>query len=157
MSSHLATYLALAHHSESTLADSLRTVGQGHTEHPDVLFTCQALEAMSRDHVNRLAAVVRRYDEKDDGSVEEPERLRAAGVADVRGGPVGLLRDLQDLHLLATLVQTTWTVIGQAAQGLRDDELFGLSKQGLTDSARQIAWLITRMKSAAPQALIVSP
>jgi len=42
----LANYLALAHHSESTLADSLRTVQQGHAEHPDVLFTCQAQEAM---------------------------------------------------------------------------------------------------------------
>jgi len=60
VSTHLATHLALADHSESTLADSLHTVGQGHAEHPDVLFTCQALEAMSRDHVNRLAAVVRR-------------------------------------------------------------------------------------------------
>jgi len=60
VSTHLATHLALADHSHSTLAYSLHTVGQGHAEHPDVLFTCQALEAMSRDHVNRLAAVVRR-------------------------------------------------------------------------------------------------
>lgn len=157
MSTHLATYLALADHSECTLADSLHTVGQGHAEHPDVLFTCQALEAMSRDHVNRLAAVVRRYGEQDDGSLEEPERLRGSGIGETRTGPVGMLRDLQDLHLLATLVQTTWTVIGQGAQGLRDDELFALAKQGITDTARQISWLITRMKSAAPQALIVSP
>jgi len=120
----LANYLALAHHSDNTLADSLRTVQQGHAEHPDVLFTCQAQEAMSRAHVNRLAAVVRRYDEEDDESVEEPAHLRAAGVGEVRSGPVGPLRDLQNLHLLATMVQTTWTVIGQAAQGLRDDELF---------------------------------
>jgi len=40
---------------------------------------------------------------------------------------------------------------------LRDDELFARAKQGMTDTARQISWLTTRMKPAAPQALIVSP
>ena len=157
MSPHLATYVALADHSESILADSLRRVGQGHAQHPDVLFTCQALEAMSRDHLTGLATVVARYGEQDDGSVEEPERLRAAGIEQVRTGPVGLLRDLQDLHLLATLVQTTWTVIGQGAQGLRDEELLSLSQHAVADTARQISWFTTRMKAAAPQALIVGP
>jgi hypothetical protein len=157
MNTHLATYVALAHHSEQTLADSLHTVGQGHSDHPDVLFTCQALAAMSRHHVDRLSPVAQRYGEQDDGSVEEPERLHAAGVGEVRTGPVGLLRDLQDLHMLASLVQSTWTVIGQGAQGLRDDELLSISEDAAADTARQIAWFTTRMKVAAPQALIVSP
>ena len=41
---------------------------------------------------------------KDD--VDEPERLHADGLTSTREGEIGLLRDLQDLHLLATLVQT---------------------------------------------------
>jgi hypothetical protein len=151
---HLATYVALAHRSEQTLAESMRAVGQGHAKHPDVLFTCRTLATMSDDHVRRLAPMAERYGE--DNQVAEPERLHAAGLAEVRSGPVGLLRDLQDLYLLATLVQTTWTVVAQGAQGLRDDELLALAEAANKDTARQLAWLNTRMKVAAPQALIVA-
>ena len=155
MSTHLATYVALIHASETTLADSFDTIGQGHSNHPDVLFTCQALAKMSRAHVARLQPVVARYGE--DSDVEEPQRLHATGVGEVRNGAVGLLRDLQDLHMLATLVDSTWTVIGQGAQGLRDEELLSIEKAARKDVSRQLTWLVTRMKSAAPQALIVAP
>jgi hypothetical protein len=107
------------------------------------------------DHRERLAPVVRRYGE--DRDVDEPERLHAAGLAETRPGEIGLLRDLQDLHTLATLVHTTWTVIGQGAQGLRDRELLELAQQCDGETTRQIAWLETRRKVAAPQALIVAP
>jgi len=153
----LATYLALAHRSERTLADSFRVVGAGHAQHPDVLFTCRALAEFSDDHVRRLAPLVERYGERLHGDdVEEPERLHADGLAEVRQGPVGLLRDLQDLHVLGTLVQTTWTVITQAAQGLRDRDLIAMAQQANSDTSRQLSWLNTRMKAAAPQALILS-
>src|SRR5690348_702997 len=99
----LTTYMALAHRGEQTLADSFRVVGQGHAQHPDVLFTCQALAALSDEHVRRLAPLVERYGEQGHGDdVAEPERLHADGLAEVRTGPVGLLRDLQDLHVLGT-------------------------------------------------------
>jgi cytochrome c553 len=154
---HLATYVALLHRGEQTLADSLRAVGQGHAKHPDVLFTCQALAALSDDHVRRLAPIAQRYGEQARAEdVQEPERLHAAGLAQTRTGPVGLLRDLQDLHVLASLVQTSWTVVSQAAQGLRDTELHQLATHANSQTSRQLAWLNTRMKAAAPQALIVS-
>ena len=153
---HLATYVALAEHSETMLADSLRIVGQGHADHPDVLFTCQALETMSRTVLERLRPVVERYGEPDTDRIPEPERLRSAGLAEVRSGPVGLLRDLQDLHLLATLTHSTWTVVDQGAQGLRDGELATLAHDAMATASRQIAWLTTRMKATAPQALIVA-
>jgi hypothetical protein len=154
---HLATYVALAHRSERTLAESLRTVGQGHAQHPDVLFTCEALARMSDQHVAQLGPIAERYGEASRGDdIEEPERLHADGLADVRSGPVGLLRDLQDLHLLATLVQTTWTVIAQAAQGLRDEDLLTVAQRSVGETGRQLSWFTTRMKAAAPQALIVA-
>ncbi len=154
---HLATYVALLHRAEQTLSDSLRTVGEGHAQHPDVLFTCQALAEMSDQHVRQLAPIAQRYGEQADGEdIKEPERLHAAGLAHTRSGPVGLLRDLQDLHLLATLVQTSWTVVSQAAQGLHDKELHQLAVHANAEISRQLSWLNTRMKAAAPQALIVS-
>jgi hypothetical protein len=152
---HLSTYVGLADRSEETLASSLRAVADGHAHVSDVHFTCRMLADWSDEHRLRLAPVVERYGEERD--VDEPERLHAAGLAEVREGEVGLLRDLQDLHVLASLVQTTWTVVAQGAQGLRDRELLEIAGSCNEGTARQLAWLNTRMKVAAPQALIVAP
>ena len=120
---HLTTYVGLADHSEQTLADSLRAVAEGHADVADVFHTCHLLAQWSDANREALAPIAERYGEADD--VDEPERLHAAGLAGAREGEIGLLRDLQDLHVLATLVRTTWTVIAQGAQGLRDRDQIG--------------------------------
>lgn len=151
---HLSTYVGLADHSERILAESFRATAEGHAKAADVFHTCHLLALMSDQHREHLAPIVERYGEED---IEEPERLHAAGLAQSRQGEIGLLRDLQDLHLLATLVQTTWTVIAQGAQGLRDTELLEVATKANADTSRQLTWLNTRMKMAAPQALIMTP
>ena len=152
---HLTTYVGLADRSEQTLGDSFREVARGHAHVADVYHTCLQLAGWCDEHRRRLAPVVQRYGE--DRDVEEPERLHADGLAQTREGEIGLLRDLQDLHLLTTLVQTTWTVIAQGAQGLRDHELLEIATSSHAETSRQLRWLNTRMKVAAPQALIVAP
>ena len=152
---HLTTYIGLADHSEQTLAESFRAVATGHAHVADVFHTCHLLAGWSQANRDALAPVVERYGEAED--VDEPERLHAAGLVSTRAGEVGLLRDLQDLHVLATLVQTTWTVVAQGAQGLRDRELLDVAREANDQTSRQLSWLNTRMKSAAPQALIVAP
>lgn len=152
---HLTTYVGLADHSEKTLADSFRAVANGHAHIADVHHTCRMLADWSDANRDALAPIVERYGEADD--VDEPERLHAAGLAQTREGEIGLLRDLQDLHVLASLVQTTWTVIAQGAQGLRDPELLEVAQSANAQTSRQLTWLNTRMKTAAPQALIVAP
>ncbi len=152
---HLTTYIGLADHSEKTLADSFRAVAEGHAHVADVFHICQMFAEWSEDNREALAPIIQRYGEADD--VDEPERLHAAGLAETREGEVGLLRDLQDLHVLATLVQTTWTVIAQGAQGLRDRDLLEVAQHAGDQTSRQLTWLNTRMKQAAPQALIVAP
>jgi hypothetical protein len=151
---HLSTYVGLADHSEQILADSLRAVAQGHARVADVFHTCHLLAEMSEQHRASLAPAVRRYGEDDIG---EPDRLHAEGLGEPRTGEIGLLRDLQDLHVLATFVQTTWTVIAQGAQGLRDPELLEIATTANAETSRQLTWFNTRMKAAAPQALIVTP
>lgn len=152
---HLSTYVALADRSEQTLASSFRTVAEGHAHVADVFHTCCTLAQMSDTHREALAPARERYGAADD--VDEPERLHADGLVEVRRGEIGLLRDLQDLHVLTDLVQTTWTVIAQGAQGLRDRELLDVADRARAGCARQRAWLDTRIKAAAPQALIVTP
>jgi hypothetical protein len=67
-----------------------------------------------------------------------------------------LLRDLQDLYLMASECDICWTVIGQAAQGARDRGLLDVVRRCEGETAGQRNWLRTRMKQAAPQALVVS-
>jgi hypothetical protein len=123
-----------------------------------VFHMCETLAKMSDSHVTRMAPIARRYNEgRVEDDVNEPERLHAQGLAQIREGQIGLLRDLQDLYVLATLVQTTWTVLAQGAQGLRDEHVLQVATSANAETARQLAWLNTRMKAAAPQALIVAP
>ncbi|MFC8269825.1 hypothetical protein ACFUIZ_29510 [Streptomyces cinereoruber] len=150
---HLATYVGLQHAASRTLADSFRQVADGHADEPDVHTLCHTLAAMSDAHVDRLAPVADRYGEQRE---DEPERLHADGLGETRSGGVGLLRDLQDLYVLASFVDITWTVLGQAAQGTRDHELLDVVTSCETDTRRQLKWLNTRIKQAAPQALIAS-
>ncbi|WP_028651762.1 hypothetical protein [Nocardioides halotolerans] len=151
---HLATYVGLVDHSEQVLADSFRTVADGHAHVADVHHLCLTLAGMCDRHREQLAPVVERYGEED---LDEPERLRADALLQAREGEIGLLRDLQDLHLLASLVKSTWVVIAQGAQGLRDRDLLEVAQSSQQETDRQLTWLNTRMKAAAPQALIVAP
>ena len=150
----LAVYVGMVHAAEQTLADSFRQVGEGHAAESDVAHMCSTLAGWSDDHVQRLQPVADRYGEM---GVTEPARLHAEGLSETRSGPVGLLRDLQDLYVLAALVQSSWTVVLQAAQGARDRELLGLAQFCESETDRQMTWLTTRIKQAAPQALLVAP
>jgi hypothetical protein len=73
-----------------------------------------------------------------------------------RTGPIALLQDLQDLYLMASECDIAWTILGQAAQGARDDELLAVVQRCEKETTIQLSWLRTRMKSAAPQALVVA-
>ena len=150
----LNIYLGLLHKGEQTLADSFRQVAEGHGAEPDVHFLCRTLAKQCDHHEELLAPLAERYGE--DGSDDEPERLHADGLSETRSGPVGLLRDLQDLYLLATLVDATWTVVEQAGSALRDKELLSAVEKCQAETQQQISWLKTRMKQAAPQALLVA-
>lgn len=149
----LPVYLGLLHSSEGTLAGSFRQVAQGHGHEPDVFFICHTLAGQCDDHQHALAPIIERYGEVHDD--DEPERLHADGLKDTRSGPVGLLRDLQDLYLMASLVDISWTMIKQAARGLRDERLLTVISACDAETDIQLKWLSTRMKQAAPQALIL--
>jgi hypothetical protein len=150
----LKIYLGMLHQAEQTLAESFRQVAEGHGAEPDVHFLCQTLAAQCDRHGELLQPVVQRYGESI--ADHEPERLHAEGLSTTREGPVGLLRDLQDLYLLASLVDITWTMVKQAGSALRDKELLEVVAKCDAETATQLRWLQTRMKQAAPQALVVA-
>jgi hypothetical protein len=149
----LDVYVGLLRHAERTLAETFRQVAEGHGDEPDVRSVCNRQAKICDQHVDALEAAARRYGEAED--VDEPERLHADGPSETRSGPVGLIRDLQDVYLLASIVDITWTMVGQAAQALRDTDLLDTVHACEGETSTQLAWLKTRMKAAAPQALLV--
>ena len=64
-SSHLSTYVGLADHSEGTLAESFRAIGEGHAHVADVFHTCTMLAGWCEEHRERLRPLVERYGEDD--------------------------------------------------------------------------------------------
>jgi hypothetical protein len=150
---HLSTYVGLVDEGEQTLARSFREVAQGHAQEADVVHLCERFAVQCDSHREQLAPVVERYGEDRE---DEPERLHAQGLGGTRTGGVGLLRDLHDLYLLVSYLDIAWTVVGQAARAVRDDELLGVVQWCEKETSAQLSWLTTRMKEAAPQALVVA-
>jgi hypothetical protein len=150
----LPIYLALLHRSEQTLAAAFRQVADGHAAEPDVYSICRLLADQCDGHVAALQPALARYGEPDEE--DGPEDLHAPGLPRTRTGPVGLLRDLQDLYVLTSLVDVTWTMVKQAALGLRDKDLRAIVESSDAQTSLQLDWLRTRMSQAAPQALIAA-
>jgi hypothetical protein len=149
----LAHYIGLLHRAEQELGAALREVGEGHVEEPDVHVICAKLAADCETHAERLEPFAGRYGEE---AEDEPERLHSELFQGTRSGELGLLRDLHDLYLMACECDMAWTLVGQAARGARDGELLELVESSEGETATTLKWLSTRMKQAAPQALVVS-
>ena len=150
---HLAHYLGLLHRAEQDLAAGLRHVAEAHAEEVDVFHIAQLVAAQCDEHVRRLAPFVERYGED---APDEPDRLHADLFQGPREGGLGLLRDLHDLYLEASNCDIAWTVVGQAAKGARDEALGAVVSTCDHETANHLQWLKTRMKAAAPQALVVA-
>jgi ferritin-like metal-binding protein YciE len=149
---HLGTYLGIVHESEQQLVQAFKKVGKKHGKEPDILHICQKLASWSENHVKGLKKFVEKYNEK---KSDEPDRLSKDLFSEPRSGSLALLRDLHDVWLLVQEVELCWKVILQAAQALRDKDLEALCQQSNDENDRQAAWLLTRIKQAAPQVLVV--
>jgi hypothetical protein len=137
----------------ATLAHSYRQVAEGHADEADVRRICEQFATQCDHHEEQLRPFTARYGSHPSG---EPERLHANGLSLTRSGGLGLLRDLHDLYLLASYLDMAWTLVGQAAKGARDRELIRTVGQCAKETEDQQKWLTTRLKAAAPQALLVA-
>jgi hypothetical protein len=149
----LAHYLGLLHRAELSLASAYREVAGQHGDEPDVARECELFAAQCDHHAELLQPFTERYGEEAD---DEPDRLHSEIFRGTRTGGLGLLRDLHDLYLMATESDLSWTLVGQAAKGARDRDLGDVVSACDGETAIQLKWLQTRMKAAAPQALVVT-
>lgn len=150
---HVEHLLHLLHHAQLDLARAFREVGEGHRDETDVFHLTHKLARQCDAHAERLEPFRERYRQ---GGTQGPDRLHAEMFSGTRGGALGLLRDLLDLYVMAARCDMAWTLTGQAAKGLRDDELLQVVDDCEGETALALKWLRTRMKAAAPQALLVA-
>ena len=150
---HLAHYLGLLHQAQTNLAEAFRQVAAAHREEPDIENLCQRQAERCQAHADMLRPFAQRYSEQ---ASRGPDRLHSEMFRGTRAGGIGLLRDLQDLYLMAAECDICWTVIGQAAHGARDNDLLAVVQKCEGETAIQLKWLRSRMKQAAPQALVVA-
>ncbi|MFV2112972.1 hypothetical protein ACFHW0_11640 [Micromonospora sp. LOL_025] len=150
---HLAHYLGLLHRAQVNLGDAFRQVADAHAEEPDIEHLCQQQAKRCEAHAEQLQPFAARYSED---APTEPDRLHSQLFTGTRSGGLGLLRDLHDLYLMAAECDIAWTVVGQAAYGARDEDLLAVVRRCEGETSIQLKWLRTRMKAAAPQALVVA-
>ena len=150
---HIGRYIDLVHRTEFDLAKAFRKVSKAHGDEPDVYQTCQLLARWSDKLAAELEPFITKYKPEKD---TEPDRLTRMLLKDTRKGGMALLRDLHDLYLVASEVLICCTILKQGADSLRDKQLTNLCETMEKQTKRQSNWLMTRMKAAAPQTLVVN-
>jgi hypothetical protein len=150
---------------ELDLADDFRKVGERHAVEHDVYHLAHTLAMQCEAHVERLRAFAGRYEAPRDheavggssgaGSILETARRRLSELVGRQPTGVVLLNDLRHLFVEAQDVGVLWVIVAQAAQALRDEELLIVCTECHAESIVQMHWLLTRIKTAAPQALTV--
>jgi len=150
---HIALYLKMVRDSERQLAKAFVTVANHHQQEPDMEELCRLLASWSRIKAQSAERFIQKYGEEHD---REPARLYSDLFQGPRRGGLALLRDLHDLWLLGTEAEICWTLLGQAAQALRDTDFVETCRQNTSQTRRQLSWLETRSKQAAPQSLIAA-
>lgn len=150
---HIGDYIGLVYQSEEDLAKAFDYVAESHKAEPDIFSTCKMLAGWSQQLNKQLQPMAQKYRKKDNS---EADRLLHAFFDAERKGGLALLQDLQDLWLMASEATISAIILAQAASGLRDEALISVCSEIERQSKRQSAWLLTRIKSSAPQALIAA-
>lgn len=148
----LANYLTMQHRAEQELAAAFRRVAEAHANDPDVYYLCHTFGGQTARHIDLLAPIEDRYARS---APPAPEQLHDRPFAGPRPGLIGLLRDLHELHQLASGCAIVWRLLGQAAQGARDGELIRAVEACEGQANLQVRWLRSRLSQLAPQALLV--
>ena len=150
---HIGQYIDMVHKGQQDLMDAFLLVAKRHGNEPDIEEMCKLLALWSQRLVEKIKPFVEKYSEENDN---EPDRLLSEFFKQKRKGALALLRDLQDLWLMANEANVSAVILRQAAAGLHDKELITYCDEVENLSGRQISWLLTQMKADATQTLIVT-
>ena len=150
---HVGLYLQMVKTTEQELEKALKAVADRHQQEPDLEEICTILSSWSQAKARSTDRFIHKYGRERD---REPQRLYSDLFQGPRRGGLALLRDLHDLWLMTTEAQIAWTLLGQAAQALRDKDFVQTCEHNKEQTHRQTSWLETRSKQAAPQTLVAA-
>jgi hypothetical protein len=150
---HLGTFVSGAVESQRELAEAFRLVAEVHGDEPDIQVLCRRLGEQSERHATLLEPFLEQYPPVSSGEGGPHSGPRFHGP---RKGAMGLLLDLTDLYILASEVDITWTLVAQAAQGVRDEPLLKVVNLCEQETHIHLKWLQTRLKQGAPQVLVAA-
>jgi ferredoxin-nitrate reductase len=144
--------LGLARASEHELVECFESTAQRHEQEYEIRQSCKLFSRWCQNHLAKLDELKTRY-----GGLRNPDpaRMKRALFHGPRLGGFGLMRDLQDLLLLVHQARTAWTALMQAAKEMKDTSMVETCSACAGEIDRQIDWLCTHIKVAAPQALTV--
>jgi hypothetical protein len=128
---------------ERGLADGLRAAAERHRDDHDVYHQCHTFAVTADKRAQNVGPVAERYG---------GQALWSTSIGD---GSDDLLEDLRQLYLRTEECAITWVMAGQAAKALRDRELRALAEDCCSETDVQAKWFMTRVKTGAPQALVV--
>jgi hypothetical protein len=140
----IGAVLAHLHELETHFAAELRAAAERHRDDHDVYHQCHTFAVTADKRVQKLEPLAKRY------------RGQAEWKTAVGEGSEELLEDLRVLHLRAQENAITWVMVSQAAKAARDQELLTLATECHSQTEVQAKWFTTRIKTGAPQALVVA-
>ena len=128
---------------ETALAADLRAVAGRHRDDHDVYHQCQTFAVTADHRVEALGPLKQRY---------EGKGVWSTALGD---GSADLLEDLRWIYLRSQEAAISWVMAAQAAKAARDKELLSLATECQTEVELQAKWFTTRIKTGAPQTLVV--
>lgn len=150
---HIGNYIELVYKGEQDLVRAFRMIADKHGDEPDVEESCKMLANWSEKLEQQIKPFAAKYGEE---KSKEPDRMMRTLFKEPRRGSLALLRDLHDVWLMTNEAELCAVILRQAASGLRDKALIAVCDDIEQQSKRQTTWLLTRIKSAAPQTLIAA-
>lgn len=144
--------LGLVQASEQELVKSFAAMAERHSQDFEIKQSCKLFAKWSEAHLQKLGGFAERYGI---AANPDPARVRRALFHGLRMGGYGLMRDLQDLLLLVHQTRSAWTALIQALKEMKQAEAAEEAVTCAGETDRQIDWLCTHIKVAAPQALTV--
>jgi hypothetical protein len=150
---HLPSILGLLQNSERQLGGAFLEMAKRYGDDYEFARGCELFAGWSETHIEKLDELVAEF-----GTIpaEEPAAIRK--VLFQARQPVGVawLWDIQDLLTLAHQTCTAWMSLEQAAKCWKNAQLNASVLCCSADLDREISWLKTQLKNAAPQAILAS-
>jgi formylmethanofuran dehydrogenase subunit D len=150
----LADYIGLLVASEDCLVRAWAALRAAHPMAPDIGPQSALFTDWSRASLAALAPHMEKYGER---PADAPDALaKTLAVGRPQSG-FGLMRDLQALWLMVNESFVSTAVLIQGARALGDRALENSLREIESRNERQRAWLMARLRQAAPQTLAVPP